>query len=115
MSYRRHRLDASHKLIENALWQAGWTVLNLSQSQIVGCPDLLIAKAGRTVLCEIKTGKAELRPDQAQFLHLWPGETMVLRSVEDVLLLNRRGTGTPVTAVGHSSVLAPASDSPLNP
>jgi hypothetical protein len=89
--YRRHRLDQNHKIIENALWKTGWAVLNLSQSQVEGCPDLFIAKGGRVVAVEIKSPTGRLSGPQASFQKAWPGECVVLRTVEDVLALTQSG------------------------
>ena len=93
MSYRRHRLDQNHKIIEQALWRCGWTVINLSQSQVVGCPDLFIAKGGRVVAVEIKSPTGRLNGFQETFQKAWPAECAVLRTVEDVLALNQSGQG----------------------
>jgi hypothetical protein len=51
------------------------------------CIDLVIAKAGRVVLVEVKDRTGKLTEAQKALLASWPGETAVLRSVEDVARL----------------------------
>jgi Holliday junction resolvase len=36
-------------------------------------PDLLVGWRGRTYLAEVKTGKAKLKPGQAEFARTWRG------------------------------------------
>lgn len=64
------------------LKRLGWSVLRLSVSD---GPDLAIARAGRTVLVEVKSGTKKLKPGQVQWHQDWPGETAVVRSVQDAV------------------------------
>ena len=87
MPYLRHRRDANHAAIIDALWQGKWCVLDISQGGQAGTPDLFIARGTRVVACEIKSAKGKLRPAQETFFKTWPGETAILRSVSDVIAL----------------------------
>jgi hypothetical protein len=100
----RHRRDGNHKALVNALEHLGWTVCDTSQGCQVGAPDLFIAKAGRVVACEVKSLKGKTSPWQDAFLNAWPGETAVLRSVDDVIALNRSGQATIQPTRGGSAV-----------
>ena len=71
----------------------GWRVLKVS---VKDGPDLIAAKTRqfrnnevllvlpRTVAIEVKTGKGKLRKGQAAWLESWPGETAVIRDIEQV-------------------------------
>jgi Holliday junction resolvase len=52
---RAARVDANHAEITHALRQCGWTVHDTSGVG-GGFPDLVVGKAGRLVLVEIKDG-----------------------------------------------------------
>ena len=52
---RAARVDANHKEITSTLRQCGWTVHDTSGVG-GGFPDLVVGKAGRLVLVEIKDG-----------------------------------------------------------
>jgi hypothetical protein len=74
---------------------AGAEVLILSGAGH-GAPDALVGWRGRAILCEIKNpnGRNRLSPEQANFLNGWPGETAVIRTVDEALaLLRGRATG----------------------
>lgn len=85
MTYAR-RVDTNHKAIVEALRAAGWRVLDLSRVG-QGCPDLLVARAGRSILVEVKTAKGKLTADQVDFLAAWPGQFEVIRTVDDAIKL----------------------------
>ena len=55
MSPYRKRVDANHAPIRNALRSMGWTVIDTS-SVGGGMSDLILAKGGVVVFCEIKDG-----------------------------------------------------------
>jgi hypothetical protein len=90
----RHRRDQNQRELTLVLEHLGWTVCDTSQGCQVGAPDLFIAKAGRVVACEVKSLRGKTSPWQDAFLKAWPGETAILRSVDDVLSLNRSGQAT---------------------
>jgi hypothetical protein len=81
------KVDGNHQEIVKSLRQLGWSVLDLSRVG-QGCPDLLIAKRGRTLLAEVKTPTGRLGPPQRAFLKQWNGCHCVLRSLDDVMNLN---------------------------
>ena len=86
--HRRHRKDANHDEIAEAFTKCGWCVFSTSQ---LGCgfPDLVISKAGRTMVIEVKSGDKALRASQERFLRVWPGESATVRTVNDVLVLTK--------------------------
>ena len=81
--------DVSHSAVVEALEATGWSVLDVSRAPLA--VDLVIAKAGRVVLVEVKAAKGTLTKGQVEILKYWPAETAVLRSIDDVLALNRSG------------------------
>jgi Holliday junction resolvase len=91
---RAAKRDSSEADIVSTLRQLGWSVLQVS---VKDGPDLFAAKhyypSGgwycRTVAIECKTGKKKLKPGQERFRETWAGEYVVLRSVDDVLALNK--------------------------
>jgi hypothetical protein len=95
---RKHgRTDANQAAIVEALARTGWLVVSLADVG-GGCPDLLIAKAGRLLLCEVKDGsqppsRRRLTPDQRLVTGMFNKkgvEILLLASVEDALALNAR-------------------------
>lgn len=89
LSRRNPKRDTSEKAIVSALRRCGWRVDYLSAKDL---PDLLLTRSGMTVLAEVKTGKAKLRPGQKALAETWTGGPLVvLRDIEDVLALNRIG------------------------
>jgi hypothetical protein len=82
------KVDGNQAEIVEALEKFGWTVISLARLG-GGVPDLLCAKAWRTVLVEVKTDKGRLGSLQDSFRIAWPGELWVVRSVADVALMNR--------------------------
>lgn len=87
------KVDGNHQEIVSALRLCGWQTADTSRVG-GGFPDLVIAKGGRTILVEVKMPKGKLLPVQRAWLTSWPGETAIVRSVDDVLLLNRSGQAT---------------------
>jgi hypothetical protein len=82
---RAAKRDTSEKAIVEALRKSGWSVEFLS---LKDGPDLLLGLGGATYLAEVKTGKAKLKPGQAEWHASWRGcAVWVLRSVEDALNL----------------------------
>jgi len=78
------RVDRNQEEIITALQRTGWAVERIRQPT-----DLLIAKAGRMLLCEVKDGpKAKLRPSQQRIIARgFP--VIVIRSLDDVERLNQ--------------------------
>jgi len=83
------KVDGNQAEIVEALEKFGWTVISLARLG-GGVPDLLCAKQWRTVLVEVKTASGRLRAVQEGFRIAWPGELWVVRSVDDVLAMNKR-------------------------
>lgn len=82
----RARVDANQPDIVAVFRRHGFSVLHLHQIGH-GCPDILIAKYGRSYLVEIKDGsqpfhKRKLTPDEEKFLLSWKGKAYVVCSVE---------------------------------
>ena len=79
------RKDGPHAIVLQALRAYGWSVMDVSRAPL--CIDLVIAKAGRVVLVEVKDRTGKLTEAQKALLASWPGETAILRSLEDVARL----------------------------
>lgn len=89
-------MDANHAEIAAAFRQLGYSVADTSRLGS-GFPDLVVAKAGRTVLVEVKDGakppsKRKLTKDEQTFADAWRGEYRVVESVDDVLAIAGRWT-----------------------
>jgi hypothetical protein len=81
----RGRTDANHAVIVQALEQLGCSVLSLANLGN-GAPDLLVARAGRMYLMELKDGskppsKRQLTPDERAFHLAWQGRIDVVETV----------------------------------
>lgn len=86
---RAAKVDANHAAIVAAFRQLGYSVLDLSRVG-QGCPDLLVARAGKTMLIEVKDGAKKpsarkLTPAQMEFIQHWRGRIDVVQSTEDVV------------------------------
>lgn len=86
---RAAKHDSNHGEITAALRKLGWAVLSLSRVG-GGCLDLLISKDLVSCLVEIKTEKGKLNALQLDFVAGWLGQMAVVRSVDDVIELNRK-------------------------
>lgn len=91
MVMRARRVDANHAEIVAAFRQLGYSVADTSRLGN-GFPDLVVAKAGRTVLVEVKDGAKppsarKLTEDEQTFAGAWRGEYRVVESVDDVLAI----------------------------
>jgi hypothetical protein len=89
MSLRRYnpKRDANEQSIVNEICEAGWFVERISKPN---WPDLLCAKAGRLVLCEIKNpdGRDRISAGQLELhrlLLLYGVKVVVARSAEEFL------------------------------
>lgn len=88
---RAARRDVNHAELVASLRALGYSVLDLGAVGH-GCPDLLVARRGRTALVEVKRprgpkggGGGRLTPDQERFLADWRGDVIVARGLEDVV------------------------------
>jgi len=81
--------DSTHTAVCQALRAYGWSIMDVARAPL--CIDLVIAKAGRVVLVEVKDRTGKLTEAQKLLLGSWPGETAVLRSLEDVARLTADG------------------------
>ncbi len=86
---RAGRIDGNQTLIVRALREAGASVLILSDMG-QGVPDLLVAKAQRTFLLELKDSAQKpsarrLTDDERCFHALWRGEIYVVETPEEAL------------------------------
>lgn len=83
MTHQIGQRDKNEPAVIEALEAQGFTVDRISGK---GLPDLLISKAGRMWLCEVKMPKGTHRPAQIAFNEKWQGPPiLVLRTVEDAL------------------------------
>lgn len=85
------RTDANQAEIVRALRQAGCTVQSLATVG-KGCPDLLVGKAGRNWLLEIKDGSKppsarKLTDDENRWHAHWQGQVAVIEDVDQALRL----------------------------
>ena len=82
--YVRRKVDTVQAPIVEALRKVGCSVQSLC---IVGkgCPDLLVARAGKVYLMEVKTGNAKLTPDELMWHTTWRSTVWIVRSVQEAL------------------------------
>lgn len=86
---RRPRVDGPHGDIRDALRRVGCDVLSLAALGD-GVPDLLVHRAGRWWLFEVKDGakspsRRKLTPDERRFAERWP--VRVVLSVDEALAM----------------------------
>jgi len=96
MTHARRR-DGNQSEIVETLRKLGWYVIDLAGvAELVHCvpgagpgglPDLLISKDDRIVFVEVKRPGEKRSLLQGRFADLWPGDVVVVRSVEDCLAL----------------------------
>lgn len=90
---RRGKKDANHNDLKGLFLQLGCTVLDLYDTGIPGCPDIVIGLLGRNELVEIKNpetgyGKAGLNSNQTAFARDWRGGQLhVVSTADDVVAL----------------------------
>ncbi len=82
---KRARIDANQPAIVKALRQVGCSVLVLSQLGD-GAPDILVGRAGRNYLLEIKDGERppserKLTKDEQTFHNSWAGHKAVVGNI----------------------------------
>ena len=85
------KVDANQKQIVTALRDAGCSVQSLAATGR-GVPDLLVGRAGKNILMEIKDGsrtpsERKLTPDQEIWHSAWRGQIHVVTSTDDALRL----------------------------
>ena len=79
----RAKVDHNHADIVKALRRVGCNVLDLSRVGS-GCPDLLVSRARKLYLVEVKSARGRATPDQLWFQAAgWPVETV--HSIEEAL------------------------------
>lgn len=78
--------DANAVEIVAAWLKVGAKVIHLDDVG-KGCPDKLVGYAGHNWLAEIKTEDGELTPEQIEFFQTWPGQKVVVRSIDDALAM----------------------------
>jgi len=86
---RAARVDANQAEIVAALRKCGCTVQSLA-SVGNGVPDLLVGRAGRNYLLEVKDGSKspsarDLTGDELRWLHGWRGAATVVETVEEAM------------------------------
>ena len=87
---RAARVDANHAEIVKLFRSIGWQVLDVSQ--LKNCCDIVVSKAGRTIMVEIKDGAKppsarKLTGGELEFKNRWLGEWALVESVDDALAL----------------------------
>ena len=76
--YAYHQIDGNQQAIIDVLEAGGCSV------EKIGRPvDLLVGKAGRSYVIEVKQPKGKLRESQEKFFARWKGHAAILRSVDE--------------------------------
>ena len=75
------RIDVNHALIVEALRKAGCTVQSLAKVGD-GCPDLLVGRAGKNYLLEVKDAHGVMEPNQIAWHATWNGHVATVRTVD---------------------------------
>lgn len=81
---RRKRTDDNHAEAKKWFHDLGCSVVDLSQVG-GGCPDLLVAKHGQSMLVEIKQDHGKLSAGQVEFMQTWKGICRVVRTREQAI------------------------------
>jgi hypothetical protein len=74
-----NKRDANEADIVIELRARGYSVTTMDKPV-----DLLLGKLGRTWIAEVKTTKGKLTKPQERFYKTWRGNTLILRSIQDV-------------------------------
>lgn len=85
MSYIR-RTDANHGELKGHFERMGCSVLDLFRVGH-GCPDMLVALHGFSVLVEAKVQDGKLTPEQIRFHREWKGEICQATTLDDCLAI----------------------------
>lgn len=72
-----------HNTVRDAFQRLGWIALETWRAP--HCPDLIVARGQRVILVEVKSKGGKLTQEQQDRFDVWPGETAVVSSVDDVL------------------------------
>ena len=90
MLHHKRRTDHNQASIVNALQRMGWHITDLSAVG-KGCPDLLVTKAGKGYLCEIKSAdrKPRFTRVQAGYYLQQSMPIYVLTGLNDVILFEK--------------------------
>lgn len=85
------RIDGNQQDIVKKLRKIGYSVCILS-SMGKGVPDLLIGRAGKNYLIELKDGakyesQQRLTPDEQKWHDAWRGQVAVCNCLSDILIL----------------------------
>ena len=83
---RAAKVDGNHAEIVSALRAIGCSVQSLAQVG-QGCPDILAARGGRTMLLECKVGNEQLNPLQVEWHNKWQGDSYVVRDADEAVRL----------------------------
>lgn len=79
------RVDGNQAEIVEALRRCGATVQDLHEVG-QGCPDILVGRAGKTYLLEIKNGqRGKLNSREVRWHRMWRGQVAVVRTVDEAL------------------------------
>jgi len=89
MTRLRSRRDLNHAEIRDAFRRLGWSVWDTA-SLGRGGPDLVVGKAGRNILVEVKSPGGVLTQDEVDFLAAWRGEYVTVFRLDDVLRLTQQ-------------------------
>lgn len=101
----RRRVDQNHAAIVDTFRRLGWSVQSLAAVG-KGCPDLLVAKRGHTLVVEVKTAKGKLNAEQRAWVDGWQAAVFILQSPDDVVRLDRYGDGLARRARGGRAALS---------
>jgi hypothetical protein len=81
-----HKADANQAEIVQALVKVGCSATWIEGILDSGAPDLLVGRAGRTYLLEIKSGGGRLSASQFAWHRRWRGApVVVVRTIEEAL------------------------------
>lgn len=87
MSWARKK-DANHNLVRDAFLRLDYSVLETYRAP--DCPDLFVAKRGRVIAIEVKSGSNTLSEDQCKFRDRWQGEYYVVTDPASVAAIDAR-------------------------
>ena len=94
------RTDSNERDIIRAMERLGAKIYRIAKPL-----DLLVCFHKRTLLMEVKTDKGKLTPAQEQFLASWPGEAVIVHTVDEAI----RALGAGPTKVRIGAHIAPFS------
>lgn len=81
-----HKADANQAEIIDALMLVGCSVTWIEGIREAGVPDLLVGRAGRTYLLEVKGKKGRQTESQIGWYIRWRGDpVVVVRTIEEAL------------------------------